>query len=376
MPSADAEVFSDELHLAPAERRGGRAGVRAMIYPLSTARPGVAVRTSHLAMSSPKPGSAKTEPVGAGSPGSSLALLQEVMEAFESGSGLRMSFDDLTGMLNGAHLDVPAMHLDESHQFHACAYCQLAKAPDWGRDCTRNKVAVNRLVMRRQAGIDGLCHLGLFDIAEPLIIRGHVLGVFYFGSVVVKGTEERAAARIRRYCERKGYDATTYLKALETVPKIDPDAVPRHRETLRTVARLACFFFEASGVRPEHYKIRPLRYPYYDPQDVPYVVREAITYIAANLQEPFIVKDLADHLNCHPDFLGRKFKQAMGTDLSLYLLQVRVDRAKRLLANPKITIEDAAEMAGFSDRFHFSKAFRRLAGMPPGEFQRRCQHAS
>ncbi|MET0263174.1 MAG: helix-turn-helix domain-containing protein [Rariglobus sp.] len=299
-------------------------------------------------------------------------LLQELMESFEAGSGMRMSFDDLTGMLNGAHTDVPAMRLDAGHQFHVCQYCQLAKKPDWGRDCTRNKVAVNRLVVRRKAGLDGICHLGLFDIAEPLIIRDRVLGVFYYGSVVVKGQEKRAILRVRRYCARMGYDPEPYLEALKTVHKIDPETIPQHRETLRTVARLARFFFDASGVRPDLYKVRALRYPYLDPQDVPYVVREAIAYISAHLQEPFIVKDLADHLNCHPDFLGRKFKQAMGTDLSLYLLQARIERAKRLLANPKISIEDAADLSGFSDRFHFSKAFRRLAGMPPGEFQRQC----
>lgn len=302
----------------------------------------------------------------------SRPLLQELMESFEAGTGMRMSFDDLTGMFNGAHTDVPAMRLDAEHQFHMCEYCELAKKPDWGRDCTRNKVAVNRLVMRRKAGLNGLCHLGLFDIAEPLIIRDRVLGVFYYGSVVVKGQEKRAASRIRRYCKRMKLDPRAYIEALKDVPRIDPGSIPQHRQTLHTVARLAQFFFDASGVRPELYKTRALRYPYNDPQDVPYVVREAIAYIATHLQEPFIVKDLADHLNCHPDFLGRKFKQSMGTDLSLYLLQARIDRAKRLLANPKVTIEDAAELSGFSDRFHFSKAFRRIAGMPPGEFQKQA----
>jgi transcriptional regulator GlxA family with amidase domain len=139
------------------------------------------------------------------------------------------------------------------------------------------------------------------------------------------------------------------------------------------VARLARFFFDTSGVRPELYRTRALRFPYYDPQDVPHVVRQAITYVAKNLHEPFIVKDLADHLHCHPDFLGRKFKQSMGTDLSAYLMQARVDLAKRLLVNPRLTIEDVAEGAGFSDRSHFSKAFRRIAGVPPGEFQRRAR---
>lgn len=305
-------------------------------------------------------------------PEASRPLLQELMESFEAGTGMHMSFDDLTGTLNGAHLDVPAMRLDESHQFHACKFCQFAKTADWSRDCTRNKIAINRLVVRRQTGLNGLCHLGLFDIAEPLIIEGRVIGVFYYGSVAVKGQESRSALRIHRYCGRMGYDPAPYLKAFKAVAKIDPETIPHHRQTLRTVARLAQFFFEASGVRPELYKLRALRYPYHDPQDVPHVVRQVIAYITAHLQEPFIVKDLADHLNCHPDFLGRKFKQSMGTELSLYLLQARIERAKRLLANPKLTIEDAAELSGFSDRFHFSKAFRRLTGVPPGEFQKKC----
>lgn len=300
-------------------------------------------------------------------------LLQDLMQAFEAGSGMHMSFDDLTGMFNGAHTDVPEMRLDEGHQFHACAYCQLAKEPDWGRDCTRNKVAVNRLVVRRREGLNGLCHLGLFDIAEPLVIRERVLGVFYYGSVVVRGEEAKSEERVRRYCARMGLEATPYLEALTAVPRIEAASVPGHHETLRTVARLARFFFDASGVRPELYKTRALRFPYYDPQDVPHVVRLAIAYIAKNLHEPFIVKDLADHLNCHPDFLGRKFKQSMGTDLSAYLMQARVDLAKRLLVNPRLTIEDVAEGAGFSDRSHFSKAFRRIAGVPPGEFQRRAR---
>ena len=306
-------------------------------------------------------------------PGSPRPLLQELMEAFEAGSGMRMSFDDLTGMLNGAHTDVPQMRLDAEHQFHMCSYCQLAKKPDWGKECTRNKVAVNRLVMQRKEGLHGFCHLGMFDMAEPLVIRGRVLGVFYYGSVVVRGREAEAEARMRRHCARKSLDPQPYLEELTKTTRIDEESVPRHRATLRTVAELARFFFDASGVRPELYKTRALRYPYWDPQDVPLVVRQAISYVAAHLHEPFIVKNLADHLNCHPDFLGRKFKQSMGVDLSDYLMQARVELAKRLLANPKLTIEDAADGAGFSDRSHFSKAFRRITGVPPGEFQRRAR---
>lgn len=304
-------------------------------------------------------------------PISSMPLLQSLMVSFEEETGLKMSFDDLTGALTGVHLDVPAMQLDWNHQTHSCTFCHFAKSDDHGdMDCVLNKLAANRIVSRRREGLQGFCHLGLFDMAEPFIYQGRVLGVFYYGSVAMRGKEALTKRKIRRYCARRGLNPESYFKSLEKVPVIDEKNVPRYRETLRTVARLAHFFCETAGVRPEVYRSRELRFPYTDPQELPYVVKETMQYITKHIDEAFIVKDLAAHLRCHPDFLSRKFKQHTGVDLSLYLQQARVDRAKRLLENPKMDIGTVADQSGFSDRVHFSKVFRRVTGVTPGQYQR------
>lgn len=301
-----------------------------------------------------------------------MPLLQSLMLAFERETGLHMSFDDFTGAFTGMHLDVAPMQLDWDHQTHACSFCHFAKHDDerGEMDCVLNKLAANRLVNRRREGLEGFCHLGLFDMAEPLIFQGRVLGVFYYGSVIVKGRESLTKRKIRRYCSRRGLSPDGHLKAMAEVRTIDPESIPRHREALKTVARLARFFCESAGVQPEIYRSRPLKFPYTDPQELPYVVKETMHYISSHIDEPFIVKDLAAHLRCHPDFLSRKFKQHTGVDLSLYLQQARIDRAKRLLENPKIDIGTAADQSGFSDRVHFSKVFRRVTGVTPGQFQR------
>ena len=293
------------------------------------------------------------------------------MEVFERETGMFISFDDLTGALTGAHEDVPTMRIDFDHQQHVCKLCTFAKGSDQGhQDCVRNKLVVNRTVVHRRTGLEGLCHLGLFDIAEPLIYRGHVLGVFYGGSIVLRGSEERSRERIRRYCARRGWDPQPYLDVLAAVPTIDPADIPTHRQTLRMIAHVAQFFYEASGVRPEIYQLKPLKYPYNDPLAMPFVVKATLQYARTHLHEPFSVKDIAARLHCHPDFLSRKFKQHSGMDLSLYLQRARIDRAKKLLENPRMTIDEVSEQSGFSDRFHFSKVFRRLTGGSPGAFQK------
>jgi AraC-like DNA-binding protein/ligand-binding sensor protein len=298
-------------------------------------------------------------------------LLQRVMEVLEKSSGLHMSFDDLTGMLTGMHNDVTSMKLDFDHQVHSCSFCSFAKGTEQGlRDCQRNKVAVNRTVLRRRGHLHGFCHLGLLDLVEPLIYQERILGVFYYGSVVVRGKEKLARDRIRQYCSRLDLVPMPYLMALAQLPVIDAKSIPQHQESLRAVVALAHHLCSSGSIRADIYKTKKLKLPYLDPEEVPYIVKETMRYATAHLHESFIVKDLATHLRCHPDFLSRKFKQYTGLELSAYLLQIRIARAKQLLDNPKIGIEDAAEQSGFSDRGHFSKVFRRLTGQTPGEYKR------
>ena len=304
-------------------------------------------------------------------PEPAVPLLQQVMEMLEKHSGLHMSFDDLTGMLTGMHNDVTSMKLDFDHQVHSCSFCNLAKSSEQGlRDCQRNKLAANRVVLRRRGGLEGFCHLGLLDLAEPLIYQERILGIFYYGSVVVRGQEKLARQRIRRYCSRLALDPKPYFKALEKMPVIDPKLIPQHRQALRTVVALAHHLCESGSIRADIYKTKKLKLPYMDPEEVPFIVKETMRYATSHLHEAFIVKDLASHLRCHPDFLSRKFKQYTGLELSSYVLQIRIARAKQLLDNPKIGIEDAAEQSGFSDRGHFSKVFRRLTGQTPGQYKK------
>lgn len=294
------------------------------------------------------------------------SLLQQVMTIGEQDTGMRLSFDDLTGV----HLDAPAMKMDDQHLYHTCRFCVFAKKTDEGhKDCLRNKIAVNKLVLNRKSGLQGFCHLGLFGLAEPLVIDGLIMGVFYYDSVKVQGKEKLTRAKIRRYSHRRQRDEAPYLKELKHVPTIDPAKIPKYRETLQTIAALAAFLCETGGVQANSYKIKPLRPPYLGERVLPFVIKESIAYMHAHLHDPFNIKQLAAHLKCHPDFLSRKFKKCVGVDLGGYLRHARIDRARILLENPKLSIDDVAERTGFSDRVNFSKVFHRLTGMPPGLYK-------
>ena len=52
--------------------------------------------------------------------------------------------------------------------------------------------------------------------------------------------------------------------------------------------------------------------------------------------------------------------------------QVRFERACARLADPAVTVAQVAAELGFSDAANFSRAFRRVFGVAPGEYQRRA----
>ena len=51
--------------------------------------------------------------------------------------------------------------------------------------------------------------------------------------------------------------------------------------------------------------------------------------------------------------------------------ELRYETALDLLQDPENTITEVANLLGYSDPSHFSRAFRRMAGVSPGEYQKK-----
>jgi AraC-like DNA-binding protein len=70
--------------------------------------------------------------------------------------------------------------------------------------------------------------------------------------------------------------------------------------------------------------------------------------------------------------LIRAFKQAFGLTPEDFRRQLRVERARALLAGPR-RLSEIALCAGFADQSHMTREFRRLVGLSPGYYRRALQ---
>jgi AraC family transcriptional regulator len=99
-------------------------------------------------------------------------------------------------------------------------------------------------------------------------------------------------------------------------------------------------------------------------------LRAVVEYIDEHLDAGPTLEQLAVVARVSPYHFARQFKKATGLPPHQYLILRRVERAKQLLqAETSLSLAEVAALAGFSDQSQFSRHFKRLVGVTPGQFR-------
>ncbi len=98
--------------------------------------------------------------------------------------------------------------------------------------------------------------------------------------------------------------------------------------------------------------------------------RRVLDYIESNLSRELTLSELAWIADLSPHHFARMFKRTIGASPHRYVLDRRVERAKRILRMTGESLVEISLTTGFSSQSHFTSAFRRVVGATPTEFQR------
>ncbi|MDG0809579.1 helix-turn-helix domain-containing protein [Cohnella rhizosphaerae] len=98
---------------------------------------------------------------------------------------------------------------------------------------------------------------------------------------------------------------------------------------------------------------------------------EVEAYLKANFTSNLSLADLAERFGLNPSYLSFVFKSKRGKSPGDYLIELRIEEAKRLIREfPRLLFKDIAEQVGYPDPYYFSKLFKQWAGMTPTEYKR------
>ncbi|WP_310830680.1 response regulator [Paenibacillus pedocola] len=101
-------------------------------------------------------------------------------------------------------------------------------------------------------------------------------------------------------------------------------------------------------------------------------VREAIAYVEQHLHEQLTMAEVAARIHLNASYFSVLFKEQAGVPFSEYLSRLRIQRAKEMLLQSRLSIGEIGERVGYKTDKYFIKVFKSLEGISPSRY--RNQH--
>lgn len=98
-------------------------------------------------------------------------------------------------------------------------------------------------------------------------------------------------------------------------------------------------------------------------------VRRALHYIDSHLEKNIQLSDVAEYAKVHPNHLSKRFRQETGSTLTGYTAARKIHEASYFVLHTNYPMAEIASLYGFSSQSYFIHSFKKVMGMPPGEYR-------
>ncbi|TWE05098.1 AraC-like DNA-binding protein [Neobacillus bataviensis] len=107
-----------------------------------------------------------------------------------------------------------------------------------------------------------------------------------------------------------------------------------------------------------------------DHQSVSSICFDVKKYIEENFRQELTLNHLATLVYVSPYHLAHIFKEEVGKPPIQYLIQCRIEEAKRLLKHSNLSVKEIAAMIGYENPNYFNLLFKKVTGTPPGKYRK------
>jgi AraC family transcriptional regulator len=95
------------------------------------------------------------------------------------------------------------------------------------------------------------------------------------------------------------------------------------------------------------------------------LVARIYRYIRSRIDEPLRVAQLAGHAGLSPSAFAHAYSPLAGESPHRTIVRVKIETAKKLLVNERLTVREVARRLGYSSEFQLSRSFKRFEGVSP-----------
>jgi len=102
-------------------------------------------------------------------------------------------------------------------------------------------------------------------------------------------------------------------------------------------------------------------------------MKEAVDFIRENYNKDLNMAVVSNHISMNYSLFSCTFKQYTGSNFVNYLKELRIEKAKQLLADTDMKIIEISQTIGYENEKHFMKIFKAECGVSPSEYRKNMQ---
>lgn len=238
------------------------------------------------------------------------------------------------------------------HRFniHDNSYCACIKNANGGHQrCVLHQKKVFEKMVDTKDAFCGVCYAGVFEYVYPITNDRKIIGF-----ISVSGYScEQGSVRIPDLEKEYRYLGVELEKAYGTLRSDIPE-----KQKIDTLIIPLCNMIELAYLKCEN--VSNKKHP----------LDETVAYIRKNYATDLKSRDICERFNYSRSYLTHEFKSLTGKSFKEYLIDVRIENAKRLLGYSKLSVTEIAISVGFADASHFSNVFKIKVGKSPFAYRK------
>lgn len=270
-------------------------------------------------------------------------LLRDVERAFRDATGLSLKL---------VRSSEPPLRLASGR--HENTFCALmATSTSACAACLEVQRELQCRLELKLAPHEICCFAGMTELAVPVVVGGEHVATLLSGQVFQQKPGRRQFNRLARQLRKFGMDDR--LRQIKRAYFCTPVVSKKQFQgAVRLLIMLAAQLAESAS----RSLIAAQRYE-------PPSVREAKNFVYAHAGERVTLREIADHVHVSKNYFCKVFKQATKLTFTEFVARVRVENAKKLLADPRWRMAEVADNTGFYSVSQFNRVFRRYARNSP-----------
>ncbi len=229
--------------------------------------------------------------------------------------------------------------LNDSH------FCDIIQKIDNNISCMNDdKYILEKCTLSHKPEMH-ICHAGLIDIAVPIAYEQKILGFLIMG-------------RMRRNIsfDELGFG---FPQKYEADLREKYNDIPIYSEE-QAMSILSLASMLASYIIMEDMIVR-------EPNNISDIITK---YIRENLHKNISVTDICKNVGISKNTLNRNMRRFVGMSAIEYIMQQRMELAKKLLLHTNDSISAICEQIGVSDTSYFCRVFKKSTGTTPTKYRK------